>query len=370
MAWYCGTYTCGHEGRTNVIGPTKNRQWKIDRHFDDICPDCKEVKRMEENEKSAKLAIEMELPELTGTEKQVAWANTIRVKATGKFDFEVEDEKNEDKKRLLGEAFQFILQNRTKASWWIDTRSDGARSMGEEALVEMKAMEESVLPESVVSETVLIPEDLTKDGIVVITVTEKVIKAEYAKDEDFIEVVKLLGFKWERPWSKHISITSGTATDRAAELGNHLLNAGFSVQIQDPDIRDKAISADYVPECKRWVMYDCKNKKLTIRWFDGRNSRLYETARKIKSAKWDGESSSVLVNIEHFPEVEDFADSFGFKLSPRAISEIDSYKESIAKILPVHASVPNERGGVDKLSEILGSGFDVISDLIDDESHN
>lgn len=33
MAWYYGTYSCGHEGRVNIIGPTKDRQRKSDWHF-------------------------------------------------------------------------------------------------------------------------------------------------------------------------------------------------------------------------------------------------------------------------------------------------------------------------------------------------
>lgn len=42
MAWYYGTYSCGHEGRVNIIGPTKDRQWKADRHFGHMCPECYE----------------------------------------------------------------------------------------------------------------------------------------------------------------------------------------------------------------------------------------------------------------------------------------------------------------------------------------
>ena len=47
------------------------------------CDECKEkarqAEREEANKKAAESAKEFELPELTGSEKQVAWANTIRV---------------------------------------------------------------------------------------------------------------------------------------------------------------------------------------------------------------------------------------------------------------------------------------------------
>lgn len=368
MAWYYGTYTCGHEGRTNVVGPSKSREWKVERHFDDLCPDCKEAKRMEENEKSIETAKEMELPELIGSEKQVAWANTIRVKAVEQLDIEIESEDNESKKKQLSDASQYIMQNKTKASWWIDTRTYGARNLAKEGLKEMKELEETETPASVTAETTLIPEDQVKDGIAKITVTDKSVQAEYVKDEDFIEIVKSLGYKWERPWAKHITLTSGAAADRAAELGNRLLNAGFSVQLQDPDIRNKAINADYEPECKRWVVHNVPNNKLSIQWLDGRNSRLYESAKKIKSAKWDGKSGSVLVSVEYFSEVEDFAEMFGFKFSPGAVEAIKHYKDELSTIDPVHTEASVEVEDVDKLEEILQSSKDVISDLIDDEA--
>ena len=77
MGWYYVTYLCGHEGRTNIIGPTKNRQWIADRRFSELCPECKEKEYLAEcaraNKAAAEAAKEMELPELTGSERQVPW---------------------------------------------------------------------------------------------------------------------------------------------------------------------------------------------------------------------------------------------------------------------------------------------------------
>ena len=30
MAWYNGTFSCGHEGKVNIIGKAKDREWKMD----------------------------------------------------------------------------------------------------------------------------------------------------------------------------------------------------------------------------------------------------------------------------------------------------------------------------------------------------
>lgn len=58
MAWYHGTYSCGHEGRINLIGPTKDREWKKEREFSGLCPECYkkklEAQRKAENEASEK----------------------------------------------------------------------------------------------------------------------------------------------------------------------------------------------------------------------------------------------------------------------------------------------------------------------------
>ena len=79
MAWYYGIYSCGHEGRVNIIGKHSERQWKVDRHFEEICEECKAKNREEANRQATKKASEYEFPDLKGTEKQIAWANTIRI---------------------------------------------------------------------------------------------------------------------------------------------------------------------------------------------------------------------------------------------------------------------------------------------------
>lgn len=30
---YSGTFSCGHEGKVNIIGKAKDREWKIERAF-------------------------------------------------------------------------------------------------------------------------------------------------------------------------------------------------------------------------------------------------------------------------------------------------------------------------------------------------
>lgn len=129
MAWYYGTYSCGHEGRVNVVGPQKDRPWKIEREFKKLCLDCYEKKRAEKAKVAEKEAKKMELPELSGSEKQVAWANTIRMDfikfVKGKVESEeaqkLESYSDENKNEVLQALDNFVKAN-TEAEYWIDNR--------------------------------------------------------------------------------------------------------------------------------------------------------------------------------------------------------------------------------------------------------
>lgn len=75
MAKYEITHSCGHVRTYNLFGKTDDRNRKIEWLESQPCPDCK---REEENAESAKKAAAENRPVLTGSEKQVAWANTLR----------------------------------------------------------------------------------------------------------------------------------------------------------------------------------------------------------------------------------------------------------------------------------------------------
>lgn len=75
MAKYTITHKCGCERTYNIIGKHTERDRKIEWLETQECPEC----RRKAEDEAAKAATEgMELPELEGSVKQVAWANTIR----------------------------------------------------------------------------------------------------------------------------------------------------------------------------------------------------------------------------------------------------------------------------------------------------
>ena len=86
-----------------------------------ICRDCEkanwEAKKDAENKAAAEATIEMGLPALTGSEKQIAWANTIRMNFLTKA------------KKVRGlndrglEAVDSIASEYKEAKFWIDHRN-------------------------------------------------------------------------------------------------------------------------------------------------------------------------------------------------------------------------------------------------------
>ena len=124
---YDVTYTCGHVATIQLYGKTSERESRI-KYLEGNCdcPECykaqKEAERKAENEKSAEAAETRGMQELSGSPKQVAWANTIREKVMAYIDktMSIEDER-------VKNLIQYIntSADTKSASWWIDRRDRG-----------------------------------------------------------------------------------------------------------------------------------------------------------------------------------------------------------------------------------------------------
>lgn len=102
--------------------------WKswAERTFD-ICPACEDK---QQEEKVARLAEEAKasgLPELTGSPKQIAWAEQIRADQMKKIDAYLEQAKvacDAETLKRIERVLSYIRQNMAKASWWVDNRNN------------------------------------------------------------------------------------------------------------------------------------------------------------------------------------------------------------------------------------------------------
>ena len=392
MAKYEGTYSCGHEGEVNVIGPKKNRQWKVASYFNGLCPECYKKERQMEREKAEKAAaeksVEMELPTLAGTEKQVAWANTIRIDSIESFMKKIENNKNiflycnsNDEripnvtKEELIDLIDYIAKEYTSAKFWIDSRTSFEFTAGD-ILLKLRKQESEKLPEDVAVDQEREKESLTvtaaekkKSGVVILDYhpAGTIITAEYVKDDDFRRVIKDKNFRWNPEkyrWEKEITEYTGTMDVRIADTGSTLLAAGFTVQFPNAEIKDKAISANFEIENDRWVKYDTKSEMLAIVW-KNRSDTLYESSRKLPGAKWS--NGSMKVSIGFYREVEDFAETMRFSISKKAREKIEEYKKKESGFEPVSVSVKNKENISDeeRLEKSLKSGGIILKDLMD-----
>ena len=119
------TYSCGHEGVVEVFGGMKAQEVKI--HWfetEGLCPECYK-KHLEE----VMQAFEMEhkLPELKGSEKQVAWARKIRKEFVDGYEtkvLELAKKSNKDLYDILAGVVKKANASITDAKKYIDNRNN------------------------------------------------------------------------------------------------------------------------------------------------------------------------------------------------------------------------------------------------------
>lgn len=127
VAKYNVTYSCGHSGEVQLFGSHDERERKLAWYRDvAVCPDCYRARQQVE---AAKLT--EGLVELTGTEKQVAWANDLRARLIKELHERYPKSSGEkgEKRDKLFELLPAAINERREAKWWIDNRDDLVRAI-------------------------------------------------------------------------------------------------------------------------------------------------------------------------------------------------------------------------------------------------
>lgn len=133
MAKYTVTHICGHTKIHQIYGTNSNgeRDHKIEWLKGCLCDECykaeQAAKRAEANAKNAEKNAEAGLPALTGTEKQVAWAETIRASQAeelNKLLKKIEENARANPKAAeIGKMIIAEVLQRSAATDWIDSRN-------------------------------------------------------------------------------------------------------------------------------------------------------------------------------------------------------------------------------------------------------
>lgn len=111
-------YSCGHVG-TDLSAGKARIEWLEQQG---LCPECYKAQQREQTEE-----VNEGLPELQGSEKQIAWAKSIR----GKFykvsldylaTLEYHKRHSPEKCAAEREKMMQIICQKTEAKWWIENR--------------------------------------------------------------------------------------------------------------------------------------------------------------------------------------------------------------------------------------------------------
>lgn len=138
MAKYAVTHSCGHDQVHVLFGKHKDRESKIEWLATTLCTDCYHGKLRDEREAASKQCHDWSKSEglspLTGTEKQIAWAETLRASMLGNVRIEADRIKAHIEEHKCGDdpamqaAWAAILDSLTwlsqqaMAKFWIDNR--------------------------------------------------------------------------------------------------------------------------------------------------------------------------------------------------------------------------------------------------------
>lgn len=313
-----------------------------------------------------------EIAPLSGTEKQVEWANKIRAKVTrnlimyyafnskkGMYFIEMDEE-------VIKKAERFVL-SKNKASFWIENREKDYlqfKRLIENTLYFEEPKEKSVIDEAKAEATIFPQQQKTKVVAEIIFDDEiHEIKVKSEKDQIIINTVKSLHYDWSgKVWYYETVPYKRDVADRMAEVGNKLLLAGVPIIIWDEDIRKKAINGDYEKECFRWIIKD--KDMISIVW-EFRSDELYRKAKRLPHAKW--KNGGMDVPARYYAEIRDFAKINEFKITSPAeklLSEAEEEEKTHKKISIKEANIKIEQNT--ELEDILNSSREVLEDLKDD----
>ena len=352
----CGSdVACGGKGynRSRAESLAKWHESK-----ESLCDDCSRARLDEVNELKAEANAKAELPELTGSEAQVKWAEGIRHDFLAKLDRAVEAVKikqtpvdhwervafgdlvdsvrqhvsgaDHEEFIRIANVIADVCRSRVSARWWIDTRDMGVGGRID-ALHDAIAATLRPAPPPTSAEVEAQTEALLKtsgepksDVIAEVAYVGKELRVRFAEmNENFRLLMRAIGFTWQKPggyWGRTLDFRSGDPSDRVAEVAHRVIDAGFMIRVHDDTARAKAISGDFAPEQTRWVSISRGGKYdgwLRITW--SREDDCYAAAKRINGACYG--SGGVYCPPESIEEVMDFADRHGFSVSesPRKI---------------------------------------------------
>lgn len=360
---YDVTYSCGHEGVVNLFGKRKDREYRLEYIQKGLCPDCWRAQKLNE---AAEVEEREHLPELSGSEKQIAWARSIRKKLLDELEHLLN--KGHVKTERAEVLIEYGFSRKTEAKWWIDHARGGLSEFFAELNAEVPENEtmeslnaDEAAEAEVKDEATVYPEKAISKAPVTIESDDDSVVLKFERNERFIEIAKANGFRWNgKYWAKKVGQLDGDIQDRVAEIGNILLNAGFGVSIAASEARAKAIDGTYIPEVQRWVLR-ADDESVRFYW-KYRDKDMFATIKSLPGSKYvDG---SIRVPAVHFDAIMDTVRALDFTVSTKANEVMEAARakvEGAAVVSPAKPQASNNQPGFKRADN------EVINDLRDED---
>lgn len=212
------------------------------------------------------------------------------------------------------------------------------------------------------------PETVVTSAIARLKYSDKLVTVSLREYNDtFRDTVKGLRFKWDgfnKEWYRPMTEYSGNAIDRAAEVGCHLLAAGFIVEFPDEAIFTLATTGTYAREHKRWISVS-KGGRFRISCGD-ENAALVRQALKISGAHGYYDSASIYVGSTHYEEVLDFAETHGFRLTNAALKVAEKARAELESALLVNVTIPEPEAQPETPALVVPDNVDIDDELLDE----
>lgn len=411
MAKYSVTFSCGHTATIQLFGKETDRQRKIKWYEESgLCPDCYRKQQEEEKKKreeaEAKEAKGLGLADLTGTEKQISWANSIRNSQIKDIEGYISNlnfhinayRKNSEHEDRIADAekmltflstMENIIGEEDSAHKIIDWRNTRIATLAECYMkIEKDIASGKKIPDDYLDEygselfvktlramygieapkqeaaALLSPEKKTSDILASVSYTDSKVTIESPKDYTIIGIARNNGYRWDGyEWVLQVTLKTGKPEDRAAEIANELLNSGYQVKVPE-SIANAAVSGKYEPRRTRWISaYDGDSGHVYVSW--DKDDDMYNTAKKLSGSKWV-RGRGMRIPTSSADEIEEFAETYGFMISGGALKNIDTYRRKVKVVDPKEGLEEKKINNGDSIKNILNSSRDIIEDLKDD----
>lgn len=233
-------------------------------------------------------------------------------------------------------------------------------------------MEKCIMQEEIISnedKLIIRPEKVKTETHLkfIIDIDNNTIKIEFCEfNNAFRILIKQYGFVWNKPyWIRRIN-SINNINDVAIDIARRLLINGFCIMVFDNDIYKRIISGEYKPEITKWIAARRTGKYkdwFSIHWTFSEN--LYTKAKRITGAIWD--NPNIVVSLEHFEEVIDFATIYNFQFSDGAKKLIEKAKE-----LKTNSFIINilEKENIESNNQLdilnITGGIEILNEFKDD----